>query len=128
MAVDQKAKKFFLVFFILIAISMSYEYYRLVMLKNYTVMMHVPCDPQTKTCFVAVCNPENEVCTGDAKQDTNYYSILHKMAYNMPDCNPLDVTCQGKLACVENENQCSVTYCNASTVDVGMRCSNELDK
>lgn len=128
MVIDQKSKNFFLVFFILILLSVGYAYYHFVYKQEYSVMLHVPCNPQTRTCYVEVCDPESAECTGDVKQDTRYYRILQKMAYNMPDCNPLDATCQDLLKCRKNEEHCFVTYCDTSTVDVGERCSDESDK
>lgn len=128
MVIDQKSKNFFLVFFILILLSVAYAYYHFVYKQEYSVMLHVPCNPQTKSCFVSECDPTLEACTGDASHDVSYYKILNKQASAMPRCNPADADCQKLLKCSKDEEQCSVTYCDASMIDIGERCSDTSDK
>ncbi len=125
--VDEKSKWFFLLLFLSIGISVGYAYYRFVYARNYSVEMHVPCDPAANTCFVLVCDPEAEECSGDPIQDTTFHSVLDKMAYAIPACDPKEDACMASLVCNDGEKNCMMSYCEESALEDGERCSDESD-
>lgn len=125
--VDEKSKWFFLLLFLSIGISVGYAYYRFVYARDYSVEIHIPCDPAAHTCFVSVCDPEAEECSGDPVQDTTFYSVLDKMAYAIPACDPKEDTCVASLVCADGEKNCTMSYCEESALGDGERCSDETD-
>ncbi len=121
--IDHKSKVFFLVFFLMIVLALSYGYYRFIFSRHYEVLLQVPCDPSTKTCFAVECDPTAAECTGDPKQDTTYFVKVSKMAHDIAQCDPNDSDCQKSLMCQAREDQCTENYCETSELAEGERCS-----
>lgn len=95
----------------LIVVSLLVAFLRFFILRDYTIQSQIECDPYTESCFVYVCDPAAEECTGDPVQDTFYYKLLNREAYNIPLCDPNTEGCN-PLICSENENGCYVTFCD----------------
>lgn len=92
--------------------AVLFSFYKFYLLKDYSVSGEVSCDPATESCFVYVCNPEEEECTGDPEQDTFYYKLIYKKAYNIPICDKILPGCE-ELFCEESEADCSIVTCNS---------------
>lgn len=119
---DTKSKIFFVAFFLLIVGSVGVTYYRYFILRDYMITAQAPCDPYTEACFVSVCDPEAEECTGDPEEDTSYYQEISRNAKNIPLCDPADEGCEA-LICPTGEADCMVTFCDADTVSEGVVCN-----
>lgn len=119
---DKKSKVFFLVFFLLIVGSIAVTYYRTIVQRDYMIQAESDCDPYTEACFIYVCDPEAEECTGDPVEDTWYYKLIDRNAKNMPLCDPSDESCE-VLTCPEGEADCTITFCDPTTADEGVECS-----
>jgi hypothetical protein len=119
---DRKSKIFFVVFFLLIVGAIGVTYYRYFIVRDYMIEAQASCDPFTEACFVYVCDPEAEECTGDPDQDTSYYKNISRNAKNIPLCNPLDEDCDA-LTCPPGEANCTLTLCDPDTVPEGVVCN-----
>lgn len=124
----KESQKFFLILALSIIGTFSYGYYRFIYTEDYPVTVYAPCDPLTQSCFVAVCDPNEEECSGDVATDTSYYVSTRRPAYAVPDCDPNDDACQEKLPCLPEDSLCVNTYCDATVLGEGERCSDESDK
>ncbi len=111
---------FWIVFFLLLLGSVAFTYYRIVVKRDYLISAEADCDPYTEECFVYNCDPQTEECTGNLEEDTSYYKIIKKKAYNIPDCDPnTDENCV--IACNEGEEDCSYELCEEGNAD-GIEC------
>jgi hypothetical protein len=119
---DKKSKIFFVVFFLLIVGSVGVTYYRYFIVRDYMITAQASCDPFTEACFVYVCDPTAEECTGDPEQDTSYYKNITRNAKNIPLCNPSDEDCTA-LTCPPGEADCTLTLCDPDTVPDGIVCN-----
>lgn len=119
---DKKSKIFFVVFFLLIAGSIGAAYYRYFVLRDYMIEAQASCDPFTENCFVYVCDPSVEECTGDPEEDTSYYKNISRNAKNIPLCDPVEEGCEA-LVCPVDEVDCTVTLCDADTASEGEVCN-----
>jgi hypothetical protein len=114
-----------IVFFLLIGISIGFTYYKYVIQEDYMVKAQAPCDPYTESCFVAVCDPEEEECTGNVDEDTTYYKILYRNAQNIPPCDAnSEEGCNASLTCWDGESECEIVACSPDAVEEGEECSN----
>lgn len=112
---------FFIIFGLLIFGSVAFTYYRIVMKRDYTISAEAECDPYLEKCFIYVCDPTAEECTGDPEEDTSYYKIMKRKAFNIPLCDPnIDETCEA-LICSEGEVDCSYELCEEENAD-GIEC------
>jgi hypothetical protein len=119
---DKKSKIFFVVFSLLIVGSIAATYYRYFIVRDYMIEAQADCDPSSEACFVTVCDPESEECSGDPEQDTTYYAVIHRNARNIPLCDPSDEGCDA-LVCPEGEADCSIDFCDPQTVPEGTVCN-----
>lgn len=123
-AEEQEGKKwsnilFFIIFGFLIAGSVAFTYYRIVVKKNYVISAEAECDPTIEKCFIYVCDPveDGDDCTGDPEEDTWYYKIIKRKAFNIPLCDPnADEDCEA-LICPEGEAGCSYELCEEGNAD-----------
>lgn len=115
---DKQSKIFFLVFFLLIAGSVAVTYYRYVVARDYLIQAEMECDPYTEACFVYVCDPEAEECTGDPVEDTSYYKLITRNAKNIPLCDPAEEGCEA-LTCPAGEAECEIMYCDPEEEEEG---------
>jgi hypothetical protein len=119
---DKKSKIFFLVFFLLIALSVGASYYRFFIAKDYIIEAQADCDPAAETCFVYVCDPQSEECSGDPEEDTSYYKVVHRKAANILLCDPNAEGCDA-LVCQPDEEDCEETLCDSNDLAEGEQCS-----
>lgn len=122
---DRKSKIFFVVFFLLIVGSIGATYYRYFILRDYMITAQADCDPYTEHCFVYVCDPSAEECTGDPEEDTSYYQNISRNASNIPLCDPADEECEA-LVCPAGEADCTVMLCDVDTVSEGEVCNDPV--
>ncbi len=120
---DNKSKIFFAVFFLLVVGSIAATYYKIFVLQDYMIEAEAPCDPYTETCFVYICDPIEEECTGDPEEDTSYYKNISRNAKYIPLCDPADEECDA-LTCPSDEENCSVTLCTPNVLTDGVVCNN----
>lgn len=110
---------FFIIFGLLIAGSVAFTYYRIMVKKDYVISAEAECDPTIEKCFIYVCDPveDGDDCTGDPEEDTWYYKIIKRKAFNIPLCDPnTDEDCEA-LICPEGEAGCSYELCEEGNVD-----------
>ena len=119
---DKKSKIFFLVLILCIAGSVWFTYYRIVMRQDYIVESQADCDPTSEKCFVYLCDPSTENCTGDVDADTSYYKLSRRKANMIPKCDPTDASCL-PFTCGKNETDCEEIFCDAQTVKKGDECN-----
>lgn len=112
---------FFVIFGLLIFGSVAFTYYRIVIKRDYLISAEADCDPTSEKCFVYVCDPASEECTGDPEEDTSYYKIMKRKAFNVPLCDPNDENCEA-LICSEGEVDCSYELCEEENAD-GIECN-----
>lgn len=123
MLMDTKTKMFFIVFFLLIAGSVSVSYYKFIVKRDYIIEAQADCDPYSEKCFVSVCDPSaGEECTGNPKEDTSYYKIIRRNAQNIPLCDPKDEGCEA-LVCPSGEKECEIIFCDPETAKEGVVCN-----
>lgn len=109
----KSAGKILLVVFVLLIIgSVAITFYRIMIKRDYIVSAEADCDPAAEKCFVYVCDPESEECTGNPEEDTSYYKLIKKKASNIPLCDPNQEGCQA-LQCGEGEKDCEEILCEA---------------
>ncbi len=126
---NKSSKIFFLLMFLLIVTVVSFMYYKFIFAGNYTVEGSGECDPAEQSCFVHVCDTAmEEECSGDIAQDTSYYKLIHRLAKNIPLCDPNNEDCQ-PFACPQGESGCEDVYCSEESVLMieGDRCSDASD-
>lgn len=122
---NKKSKIFFTVFGLLISFSVAVSYYQFMIKRDYIIEAEADCDPYTEACFVYVCDPETEECTGDIKEDTSYYKLINRNAKNIPLCNPGEEGCDA-VVCPSGEKGCSFTLCDETVAEDGVTCSDPL--
>jgi len=115
------------VFFLLIAGSVAFTYYRIMVKKDYLISSQVDCDPYAEKCFIWNCDPEStvegEACTGEMETDVWYYKIVKRNASRIPLCDPeTDEECQPFL-CDPEEPECGETLCDEETAAEGEICT-----
>lgn len=111
---------FFIVFGLLLIGSVAFTYFRIVVKRDYMISAETDCDPYAEECFIYECDPNTEECTGDPEEDTWYYKIIKRKAYNIPLCDPNDESCEA-LVCPEEEEECSYELCEEGNEE-GIEC------
>jgi len=112
---------FFVIFGFILFGSVAFAYYRIVERRDFMISAEAECDPYVEKCFVYVCDPATEECTGDPEEDTSYYKIMKRRAFNVPLCDPnTDESCEA-LICPEGEKDCSYELCEEGNID-GIEC------
>ncbi|MDD3437365.1 MAG: hypothetical protein PHC64_09475 [Candidatus Gastranaerophilales bacterium] len=101
----------FFVFLVALFISaVTISYYKYFIVKDFLVQAETECDPTEERCFIWVCDPAEEDCTGDPEEDTWYYKYIMKKAYLLPDCDIFyDEDCPSPV-CNEFED-CEEIFC-----------------
>jgi len=116
---DKKSKILILVFLLLIVASVAVTYYRIFIKRDYIISAEMDCDPLEENCYLWICDPAVDgegYCTGDPEEDTWYYKILNRKAYNIPMCDPSDEECEA-LMCPEGEADCEILNCEEGEED-----------
>ncbi len=122
---DTKSKILLAVLSLLIVGSVGTAYYRYMVVRDYAVEMQTDCDPMSETCFIYVCDPEVEECSGNPEEDTWYYKMFRRNAANIPICDPSEEGCEAYV-CAEGERDCEEILCDETTLaefDAGDACS-----
>jgi hypothetical protein len=116
-----KIKKFYYIALILAVLVVTALVVNRIFIKHdYLISYEIPCDPETEDCFVYTCDPEVDTeC--DPTEGDSYYKIVEKKAYNAIMCSEEDYEC---LSCAESEENCTVTFCDAS--DENNTCSEKI--
>lgn len=115
------SKHLYIILVILIVVSIGATYYRIFVARDYIVQAEIDCDPKTESCFVYICDPEEEECTGDIEEDTWYYKLISKKAANIDICDPEEEECE-ELFCEEGEENCEITNCNSAELGEEEEC------
>jgi hypothetical protein len=121
---NKKPNVIFLVIFgLLILGSVAFTYYRIMVKRDYLISAEAGCDPTSEKCFVYVCDPkvDGDTCTGNPEEDTSYYKIIKRKAFNIPSCDPNDENCEA-LICPEGEKDCTFDLCQDNNAD-GIKCN-----
>lgn len=112
---DKKSKILIAVFIIFIIIAVVITYWRIMVKNDYVIESQIDCDPLEEECFVYLCDPEWDECTGDPLEDTWYYKIARRNASNIPLCDPEeDETCD-PWTCELEEAECEEILCDEET-------------
>ena len=90
---------------VLAVVVMSvFSYYRFIVKNDYLVYYEGVCDPYTKSCFKSC---DNDKCT--------YYMKVQKYAPDVyAECGKDVTNCKLANACLYNDQQCLITYCDAA--------------
>lgn len=107
---DKKSIIVMLPLFVLV-IAAAYNYHRIVIKKDYIISAAISCDPEAEDCYKNKCVLEkSEDCLGTLE----YYKVIKKRAYNIPDCyNNKETTIEEcpPLVCFDGERDCRIEYC-----------------
>lgn len=115
-----KASRYLFLFVVLAILAVgAYKYKAFVIDRNFDILAHVTCDPQSESCFVADCSPED-----DPECDITPYKKVLKSAKNIEECGPSE-ECP-ELSCDENEVGCTTTYCSSETIDEDEICAETI--
>ncbi len=113
---DKKAKIVFFLFILSVLVLVFSLYNKHFLDKEYLIFAEIPCDPSSESCFVSMCNPDEEECSGVLEEDTTYFKKLEKHAWQIPSCDP-------------NEESCLVAQCDAKDAGCGITlCSSDEDE
>lgn len=118
---DKKSKILLWSLFFLMAGSLFFMYYKTFVLRDYLIQSEIECDPYIETCFVSLCNSDDEECTSESIENASYYKIIRRLAKNIPSCDQTSPICS--LNCGENEEGCTYELCDVSSVEEGVFCS-----
>lgn len=122
---DKKNKIFFWIFFTLIAVVVTVTFSKYFILKDYYIQAQADCDPAVSACFVSTCDPTTDsTCSQDPAQQTSYYKLVTKKAYDIPLCDPNDEKCQA-LECLSGQD-CKVEFCAEATKPEGEECNDPV--
>ncbi len=126
---DIWSKALLSVFAIAILVSVAVSYHVFMVKRDYAIDAHVDCDPTSEKCFVEKCDPTSEdvstMCTGNPKEDTTFYKIIHKNAMRIPVCDSRVAEC-ASIGCDDGEPDCSYSLCENDNKD-GASCSTAED-
>ncbi|QQS61463.1 MAG: hypothetical protein IPN70_00810 [Candidatus Moraniibacteriota bacterium] len=127
---DKKSKILLIVFLVGVAISLGATYTKYILLKDYTIQMHLPCDPSLESCFVYECEEGEENCIlSEDGRELQYYKLINKKAYAFPSCEDDSVeSCDEEIKCEMEEKDCEVLFCQEEESSQKEECSNPNEK
>lgn len=109
-----------------VSIGMVYRQY--IVKGHFLVKYKVPCDQTADNCFIHDCDESLDECTGDVEQDTSYYTLMYRLANNIPSCEDDSSNCQEFTECGDSEEGCRKIFCDESVSQIeGAECSNSED-
>lgn len=116
---------FYTLLALLLAVSIGFTYYKIVILKNYQIVAQVFCDPATEKCFKTICDLATDN-TCSATSSPTYYKNISKKASTIYACESTaeKIGCKDELICTVGESDCSYTFCNPLKLASGEECSN----
>lgn len=121
MEMTKKSRAFFLVFFLIFIGSIGLAYYRYYIQRDYIITSQAACDPYVETCFVSLCDSNEDECSENPDENISYYKDISRNAKNVPVCNPTEEGCSA-LSCPVGETDCEVTLCDTN-VNGSIVCS-----
>ncbi|NTV41140.1 MAG: hypothetical protein HGA61_02605 [Candidatus Moranbacteria bacterium] len=90
---------------------------------DYIIESEIDCDPSAEKCFVYLCDPGTEQCTGIEEEDIFYYKIARRRASNIPLCDPVLEGCD-QFLCSEGEKDCEIRFCDQQVAaEKGEECN-----
>jgi hypothetical protein len=99
----------------LIVLSAGVSYYHFILANEYVVEYEGECDPTTESCF--------EGCEDDTCENTYPYKVMEKRASSVRAACGTDITdCADASVCLPDDLECSIEYCDPSTLDEGEYC------
>lgn len=118
-----------IVFVVLILGSVGVAYYRYMVQKDFLVKYETPCEPSEEACFVYECDASADECTGNPEEDTTYYSLMYRKAFNIPECDAeVEGDCDDAYICPDGEEGCSAVTCDEETATAEeVTCSDPKD-
>lgn len=112
---------------LIIIASVGFNYWRIVVAKNYLIEAEMDCDPMVEKCFIYTCDPQTETtCTGNPEEDVWYFQKIQRTAANIPLCDPADENCKA-LVCPEGEKDCKISFCDEQTKLEGEVCNDPVE-
>lgn len=119
---DKKSKLFLALFFLLIIAMVGVTYYKIIILRDYQIAAQAECDPTLEKCFIYECSPEDdEECSDNPAERLSYYKIIHKQAYNFPECRAGEECEEPK--CEPGEEKCEEILCREAELKDDEACS-----
>lgn len=117
------------VFVLAVLGSVGFTYYRYMVQKDFLVKYQTPCEPSEEACFVYECDATADECTGNPEEDTTYYSLMYRKAYNIPECDTgVEGDCDDAYVCPDGEEGCSMVTCTEETATTEeVSCSDPRD-
>ena len=107
--------------------SIGIVYKQYLVKEDFIVKYRIPCEQARDRCFIHECDEALEECTGNAEEDTSYYTIMYRLAKNIPSCDD-EENCSDSMMCNESEKSCSKVFCDdATSLTEGAECSNPED-
>ncbi len=108
---------FYIVFALLIIGSVGFTFYRIVILKDYQIVAETSCDPATEACFHYApepCATDDTECLSVPAEEPYDYKLISKKASSIYE---------EELTCLEDEEDCSYTFCDSENLAEGEECS-----
>jgi hypothetical protein len=109
------------IFYVLLALlligSVVTTFIKIVVLKNYQIVAETSCDPALESCFAYE----------DEETELYFYKLISKKASNIVACEATEekIGCAEELSCIEDEENCSYTYCDPENLEEGQMCAEE---
>ena len=119
---------FYIVFALLIIGSVGFTFYRIVILKDYQIVAETSCDPATEACYYYApepCATDDTECLSSPAEEPYDYKLISKKAASIYECEKTSekLGCNEELTCLENEKDCSYTYCDPENLAEWEVCS-----
>lgn len=114
---DKKSKILFTILALMIAVSASVTYYKIMIQRDYQIVAQISCDPATESCFTHTCDPEYEECSDVPEENISYYKLINKNAANISICDSGKGEECAELKCEEDEANCEITLCSEETAE-----------
>lgn len=110
-----KGKVFFIIIGILMVFTVFVVDYRYMIQMDYFVLLRVPCDPVSESCYQYSCDAEEE-CGDSSFPDTYFFKEIKKKAYLMKECVLHQEGCL-EQSCAGLEDGCEERVCDAMSED-----------
>lgn len=119
---------FYIVFALLIIGSVGFTFYRIVIVKDYQIVAETSCDPAIEACFHYApepCAADDTECLAQPAEEPYDYKMISKKAASIYECEKTSekLGCNEDLTCLDNEIDCSYTYCDPENLADGEVCS-----
>ncbi len=122
-------KIFYIVLVLVIVGSVGFTFLRLVVWKDYQIVAEVSCEPAVESCFhyePEPCAEGDTACLALPLEEAYDYKLISKKAATIYACEQTaeKLGCSPEeLSCVENEEDCSYTFCDLDNLAEGEACS-----